>query len=81
MYKIRTVIVELGYPIDSDDDYLVNEIADEYYGVARELIRCKDCKKYNPNAGDNEVTGHCNMLGSYRVPRDGYCAWAERRTE
>ena len=49
--------------------------------IVRELIRCMDCKKYNPNAGDNEETGHCNMLGSYRVPRDGYCAWAERKTE
>lgn len=44
MYKIGTVIVELERPIDSDDDYLVNEIADEHYGVARELVYCKDCK-------------------------------------
>lgn len=46
-----------------------------------ELIRCKDCKKYNPNAGDNKVTGYCAMLGSTRVPRDGYCAWAKKRED
>jgi len=44
-----------------------------------ELIRCINCKKYNPNAGDNKVLGYCVMLGSTRVPRDGYCAWAKKR--
>lgn len=46
-----------------------------------ELIRCINCKKYNPNAGDNKELGYCLMLGSNRVPRDGYCAWAIKREE
>lgn len=32
MYKIRTVIVELEHPIDSDDPYLNTSVSDEYYG-------------------------------------------------
>lgn len=46
-----------------------------------ELILCKNCQRYNPNAGDNKVLGYCIMLGSTRVPRDGYCAWAIKREE
>lgn len=46
-----------------------------------ELIRCINCKRYNPNAGDNKVLGYCIMLGSNRVPRDGYCAWAKKRED
>ena len=46
-----------------------------------ELIRCINCKKYNPNGGDNAYKGYCSMLGSYGVPRDGYCAWAQKRED
>lgn len=77
MHEIRTVIVELDYPIDSDDDYLINGIADEYYGVGRELVYCKDCK-WNK---ESEWVD-CPLLGmNGRSPDRNFCSNGERRTD
>lgn len=62
-------------------EHLVKEYGLNENDNDSELIRCINCQKYNPNAGDNKVTGYCAMLGSTRVPRDGYCAWAKKRED
>lgn len=64
MHEIKTVIVELEYPTDSDNIYLITDISDEYYGVGRELIRCKECIKkpfctiYQKT---NDEHGYCSL--------------------
>ena len=60
-------------------EHLVKEYSLNETDNHSELIMCKNCQRYNPNAGDNKVLGYCVMLGSTRVPRDGYCAWAKKR--
>ena len=72
MSKVRTVIVELEHPTDSDNIYLITDISDEYYGVGKELVHCKDCKWFS------EV-GYCDLLRFRIVDSYKYCAWAERK--
>lgn len=40
---------------------------------AVEVVRCKDCKYYNP-------IGVCIEMGA-AVCEDSFCCWAERRTD
>ena len=77
---ITHVIVELDAPIEEkywqDDDIFSNE----YYGFGKPLIRCKDCKHF---------TGKWCILNSRKefdpedrlVNEEGFCAWAERKSE
>ena len=47
-----------------------------------DLIRCKDCKHYAPEAGDDSYAlGYCPFIGSHLVMSKGFCAWGERRGE
>lgn len=47
-----------------------------------ELIRCKDCKSYQPRYSEgNEMLGRCQNLNSNFVTGMGYCYWAERKEE
>lgn len=47
-----------------------------------EIIRCKDCKHYAPEAGDDSYAlGYCPFIGSHLVMSKGFCAWGERREE
>lgn len=55
-------------------------------GIARsweetgKIIRCKDCKYYAPEAGDDSYAlGYCPFIGSHLVMSKGFCAWGERR--
>lgn len=78
--------VEYSMKVIGNDAKEFFELLVEEYGLNEndnhsELIKCINCKKYNPNAGDNKVLGYCLMLGSNRVPRDGYCAWAKKRED
>ncbi len=76
MHEIRTVIVELEHPIDSDDPYLNTSVSDEYYGEGRELVYCKDCK-WNK---ESEWVD-CFMSGMHgRMPDRNFCSYGERRT-
>ena len=76
MYEIRTVIVELEYPMDDDS---LRDYSDEYYGIGTELIRCKECKKYYPKTEERD--SYCPFVGRIGLEPEGYCAWAERETE
>ena len=45
-----------------------------------DVIRCKDCKHYAPEAGDDSYAlGYCPFIGSHLVMSKGFCAWGERR--
>lgn len=78
MYEIRTVIVELERPIDSDDDYLVNGISDEHYGVARELVRCKDCKHKTKCFSEVVMIDKSRTADIYESVE--WCSLGERKT-
>ena len=79
MREIKTVIVELEYPRGD----CLRDYSDEYYGIGRELIRCKDCKNWEKN--DWNPNGMCRAFddGSVCVltetDKDEYCARAERK--
>jgi len=51
-------------------------------GFAREpIVRCKDCKYYDPNDEPSEVYPDrywCDRLTVY-MPPDGFCSFGERR--
>jgi len=48
--------------------------------IVGELIRCKDCKSYQPRYSEgNEMLGRCENLNSNFVTGRGYCYWAERK--
>ena len=64
MREIKTVIVELEYPRGD----CLRDCSDEYYGIGRELIRCRDCK-YNR-------TVRCPMYIVRNEP-DDFCSLAE----
>lgn len=50
--------------------------------ITGELIRCKDCKSYQPRYIEgNEMLGSCQNLNSNFVTGMGYCYWAERKEE
>ena len=76
MREIKTVIVELEYPRDD----CLRDCSDEYYGIGRELIRCKDCKHWRSN-GDFPRGEYCTRFqGSgyvwHSIP-DDFCSLAE----
>ena len=45
---------------------------------AVEVVRCKDCKWFEPEDEDGDCWCHCNNCITYR---DGYCSWGERKDE
>lgn len=78
MREIKTVIVELEYPRDD----CLRDCSDEYYGIGRELIRCKDCTHWDGYCCHNKWWG--DGYGNYAQPikaGDGFCDWAERKEE
>ena len=50
--------------------------------IARqEIVRCRDCKHYDPNDEPSEVFPNsywCDRLTVY-MPPNGFCSWGERR--
>ena len=63
-------------------EYIVNpeEEHNLFYGRKyEELIRCKDCKKYFPKTEERD--SYCPFVGRIGLEPEGYCAWAERKTE
>lgn len=75
MSKVKTVIVELEHPMDSDS---LRDYSDEYYGIGRELIRCKDCKWHLPKYPGERPT--CLIYAGDWHDYD-YCSRAERKEE
>ena len=76
MREIKTVIVELEYPRGD----CLRDCSDEYYGIGRELIRCKDCK-YNrtakcPMHDEGYDSGYGYYVENCNEP-DDFCSKAE----
>ena len=49
----------------------------------QEIIRCKDCKHWNPQfkAANGNGLGSCDFHNVALVTSEGFCYWAERRGE
>ena len=80
MSDVTHVIVKLAYPqprqwMRFDDNY-----DDEYFGTAKELIMCKDCK-YKYTEGENVTANYCLLAHNIAMPDDWHCADAERKEE
>lgn len=45
--------------------------------VREEVVRCRDCKYYEPNTYSHFT---CELL-TFHVEPDGFCAWGVRREE
>lgn len=47
-----------------------------------EIIRCKKCEHWTRTCGDEQWgLGDCDVFDKHLVMCNGYCAWAERRTD
>lgn len=78
---ITHVIVKLDLPIEEkyweDDDVFSNE----YYGIGKPLIRCKDCKYSVDEYDDGECYCDYEKDLQYIKDWDHYCGRAERKEE
>lgn len=46
------------------------------------VVRCRDCKRYQHEVGDDEYAlGWCPFLTIHLVSRDGFCAWGKRKED
>ena len=71
------------YIYGSIGDPLANVLG-EIYLPRVEVVRCRDCKHYDPHPTDGGVCFLPDGDGDFarwEVEPDGYCAWAERRTD
>jgi len=69
------------YIVEADGEYGVYRdglfvLEDEYMAVPAEpLIRCRDCRYYEPNIYSHFT---CELLMYQATPND-FCAWGERK--
>ena len=80
MSDVTHVIVKLTHPqprrwMRFDDNY-----DDEYFGTAKELIMCKDCKHYDVGENDSECWTLCEQHEMH-VDDDFFCKDGERKEE
>ena len=63
------------YIYRSNGEPLTNERGEISLALAGEIVRCRDCKEYNP-----ELYQHisCELFARYVEP-NGFCAWGERK--
>lgn len=69
---------------ESDDIVPIHQFPEDGMNIpiAGELIRCKDCKSYQPRYSEgNVMLGSCQNLNSNCVTGMGYCYWAERKEQ
>lgn len=46
------------------------------------VVRCRDCKRYQHEVGDDEYAlGWCPFVTIHLVPRNGFCAWGKRKED
>lgn len=77
---ITHVVVKLEFPVE-EEYWSQVDYADEYYGIGRPLIRCKDCHWYSNGTLNGK---HLCMINKYlfdEVEADDYCSRAERKEE
>ena len=79
-----------GYGCDMSDlmdggrvtvgDYFASESTDHYGTLHEEIVRCRDCKHYQPWMKGAEP--ECWANGEpFKTEPEGFCAWGERRGE
>lgn len=71
------------YIYASNGEPLVNERGEIFLARAGEIVRCKDCKNFEPDGEPSEVYPNsywCDKLTVY-MPPNGFCSWGERRNE
>ena len=79
-----TVFIGSAYEIGSRNRFDMDRLAiDTVHPVdAVEVVRCKDCKRYQHEVGDDEYAlGWCPFLTIHLVSRDGFCAWGKRKED
>lgn len=57
------------------------ELFDEWIPVFEEIVRCRDCRYYDPNEEPSEVYPDrfwCDKLTVY-MPPDGFCSFGKRK--
>lgn len=61
----------------------LQEIIRELPSAQTEIIRCKDCKHWTQSMGKMKGygLGRCDFHDTDLVTCNGYCYWAERRTD
>ena len=66
---------------DEDIRNLLDELED-LPSAQPEVVYCKKCKHWTRTCGDEQWgLGDCDVFDKHLVMCNGYCAWAERRTE
>ena len=46
------------------------------------VVRCRDCKRYQHEVGDDEYAlGWCPFITIHLVSRNGFCAWGKRKED
>ena len=85
MWKKRIELRDGGermseYIYASNGEPLANERGEISLARAGEIVRCRDCKHYDPNDEPSEVFPDrywCDRLTVY-MPPDGFCSFGER---
>lgn len=73
------------YIYRSNGEPLANDRGEISLALAGEIVRCRDCRRYNNQEPGGEI-GTCNLgledldLLSIVEP-DGFCAWGERQND
>ena len=75
-------IIRRGMPEETSGSLLYQSVKQLPTVDAVEVVRCKDCKYWTRSAGDDQWSiGDCNLFDKRLVMCNGFCAWAERRTD
>jgi len=64
--------------IINSEDYALGMATIPY--LRDEIVRCRDCKRYELPQPKNGWNGYC-MTNEHDTVPDGFCAWGERRGE
>lgn len=66
----------------SDMPYEIKSELNAWYVNSEPIVRCRDCKHYDPHPTDDGVCFLPDGNGGFaywEVEPDGYCKWGERR--
>lgn len=69
-------------PIAGDSSVYYPDERDEPMCVREEIVRCRDCKHYDPHPTDGGVCFLPDGDGGFaywEVEPDGFCKWGEKR--
>ena len=74
-------LIERMKPYHQDADDIAEMIAN-MSSAEPEIIYCKKCEHWTRTYGNEQWgLGDCDVFDKHLVRCNGYCAWAERRTD